>query len=69
MSGIEHGGVGDERRTEKDTSYSPGSERETREKQDDTAAEETLPPGTGGPDDSGDETLATQSDIRRPTMD
>lgn len=69
MSGIESGDVGDERLTEKDTSYSPGSERETQEKQDDTAGDETLPPGTGGPDDSGDETLATQSDIERPTMD
>jgi hypothetical protein len=44
--------LGDEEQTSKDTSYSPGSERETEVNQlEDGAAN---PPGTGGPDDSGD---------------
>ena len=42
----------DEELTRKDTSYSPGSERETAAKQDDPGAD--VLPGTGGPDDSGD---------------
>lgn len=67
-SGSGSGDLGDERLTEKDTTYSPASERETQAKQDDTAGDESLPPGTGGPDDSGDEFLATQSEIERPTM-
>lgn len=56
----------DEENVEKDTSYSPGSERETREAQqiadppdnpgaDDVDADEVkVQPGTGGPDDAGD---------------
>jgi hypothetical protein len=47
----------DDEQTRKDTAYSPASERETAEKQADTRGETTLPPGTGGPDDSGDEPL------------
>lgn len=46
--------LGDGEQTRKDTSYSPGSERETAEKQDASEAGEPLRPGTGGPDDSGD---------------
>jgi hypothetical protein len=65
-SGLGSADVGDERLTEKDTSYSPASEQETRAKQRDTADDASLPPGTGGPDDSGDDVLATQSDIDRP---
>lgn len=42
----------DEELTRKDTSYSPGSERETAEKQEDPGA--GVLPGSGGPDDSGD---------------
>lgn len=67
-SGLSSADVGDERLTQKDTSYSPASEEETEVKQHDTEGAESLPPGTGGPDDSGDEFLATQSDIERPTM-
>jgi hypothetical protein len=44
----------DDDQTQKDTSYSPASERETAEKQEDTEGRGHLPPGTGGPDDSGD---------------
>jgi hypothetical protein len=50
--------------TEKDTSYSPASDRETEERQKSPAdspalgdvddADVTTLPGTGGPDDSGD---------------
>lgn len=43
----------DEQQTQKDTSYSPSSERETEEKQSEGDREHLLP-GTGGPDDSGD---------------
>ena len=46
--------LNDEELTRKDTSYSPGSERETAEKQDAAEAGEPTRPGTGGPDDSGD---------------
>ena len=44
----------DDDQTRKDTSYSPASERETAEKQEDTEGSGHVPPGTGGPDDSGD---------------
>lgn len=44
----------DDEQTRKDTSYSPASERETAEKQESTEGAEHVPPGTGGPDDSGD---------------
>ena len=67
-SGLSSADVGDERLTQKDTSYSPSSDEETEVKQRDTEGEDSLPPGTGGPDDSGDDFLATQSDIERPTM-
>jgi hypothetical protein len=46
----------DDELTRKDTSYSPSSERETEERQRDEG--DVLLPGTGGPDDSGDLTLA-----------
>ncbi|WP_348789205.1 hypothetical protein [Leifsonia sp. NPDC080035] len=39
--------------TAKDRSYSPSSDRETAARQDDTVGNR-VPPGTGGPDDSGD---------------
>jgi hypothetical protein len=44
----------DEQQTEKDVSYSPSSERETAEKQEESEGEARVRPGTGGPDDSGD---------------
>lgn len=59
-------GIGDARQTEKDTSYSPASEREMRAREADaetsTATEDPeidegdvrLLPGTGGQDDPGD---------------
>ncbi len=43
----------DAEQTAKDRSYSPSSDRETAAKQDGTAGNR-VPPGTGGPDDSGD---------------
>jgi len=46
--------LGDQDLTRKDTSYSPGSERETEAKQEETEGADAVPPGTGGPDDSGD---------------
>jgi hypothetical protein len=46
--------LNDEELTSKDTSYSPASERETAAKQDDADALPANPPGTGGPDDTGD---------------
>lgn len=62
-TGTGDGGLNDDELTEKDTSYSPASEAETRAKQADPvpdslepdAAERVrLAPGTGGPDDPGD---------------
>lgn len=55
-------GLSDKRQTEKDTSYSPASDRETEAKQDgqrthadpEAAGRATVLPGTGGPDDVGD---------------
>jgi len=57
-------GLSDEQLTRKDMRYSPASERETQELQDDPAASPATRdvdpseignlPGTGGPDDSGD---------------
>jgi hypothetical protein len=44
----------DDEQTRKDTSYSPASERETAEKQEDAEGRDHVLPGTGGPDDSGD---------------
>ena len=51
----------DEAQTEKDTAYSPGSDREVRQEQADPelptdidADEVRAAPGTGGPDDAGD---------------
>jgi hypothetical protein len=49
----------DDDQTRKDTSYSPASERETAEKQDDSEGRRRVLPGTGGPDDSGDLDAAT----------
>lgn len=54
--------LSDEQQTEKDTAYSPSSERETDAKQDghethadpEAAGRATVLPGTGGPDDVGD---------------
>jgi hypothetical protein len=64
--------------TKKDTAYSPGSETETEEKQDeprdsttldkhdvDSDAVKTLP-GTGGPDDVGDIEV-DEADIHLPS--
>ena len=57
------GRLSDQELTEKDTSYSPASEAETRAKQDDPVPDTIDPeaadrvkvaPGTGGPDDPGD---------------
>jgi len=62
-TGTGDGGLNDDELTEKDTSYSPASEAETKAKQADPvpdslepgAAERVrLAPGTGGPDDPGD---------------
>jgi len=58
-------GLSDEKLTRKDMSYSPASDRETRELQERSADESPATddvdservanlPGTGGPDDSGD---------------
>lgn len=55
-------GLSDKRQTEKDTAYSPSSDRETEAKQDghethadpEAAGRATVLPGTGGPDDVGD---------------
>ena len=44
----------DDEQTRKDTSYSPASERETAEKQEDAEGRTRVLPGTGAPDDSGD---------------
>jgi hypothetical protein len=44
----------DDDQMRKDTSYSPASERETAEKQDESEGHGHVLPGTGGPDDSGD---------------
>ena len=44
----------DQEQTAKDRSYSPGSERETELRQQESSTDEALRPGTGGPDDSGD---------------
>ncbi|MGY6496967.1 MAG: hypothetical protein ACXIUP_01950 [Microcella sp.] len=54
--------LSDEQQTQKDTAYSPSSDRETEAKQDghethadpDAARKATVLPGTGGPDDVGD---------------
>lgn len=56
-------GLGDERQTEKDTTYSPASETETQAKQDDPGA--GVLPGSGGPDDSGS-LEADDPDLRIP---
>ena len=56
----------DDEQTRKDTSYSPASERETAEKQEDYRGQRpAVLPGTGGPDDSGDLDTATE-DLHMP---
>lgn len=68
-------GLGDEQLTRNDMRYSPGSERETQELQDEPAASPARRdvdaseignlPGTGGPDDSGDFIAPTGEDTDR----
>jgi len=53
VPGTEGGDLGDRDLTTKDRAYSPASERETEVKQRE-AGDANLP-GTGGPDDSGDD--------------
>jgi hypothetical protein len=44
-------GLNDDEQVQKDMAYSPGSERETQQKQDEPGA--GILPGSGGPDDNG----------------
>jgi len=77
MESDTHAPLDDERQTEKDVSYSPASDRETAERQkspsespatDDVDAEVKTLPGTGGPDDSGEVSIASGDvDIPRDT--
>jgi len=56
-------------RVHKDLRESPASERETAAKQRDTDGAADLPPGTGGPDDSGDAPLRSDAAEVRPEPD
>lgn len=69
----DRGGLGADEQTERDTAYSPASERETEELQQDPGESEALDqdvdddqvqtlPGTGGPGDVG-ATRPTQDDL------
>jgi hypothetical protein len=60
--------LSDDDQLEKDMSYSPGSERETEEKQSDAEIDDEavrVRPGTGGPDDVGDIEV-DQADLNLP---
>lgn len=68
-------GLGDNAQEAKDTSYSPASEEETEQKQQDPVPDELdddvednveVAPGTGGPDDQGDVDV-DPDDINLPT--
>ncbi len=67
--------LGEEDQREKDMAESPGSERETRAKQDDPPGYDDIDeslvrtaPGTGGPDDVGDVEV-DERDIHIPGRD
>ena len=53
--------------TAKDRSYSPGSERETEVKQEDSTGA-SVRPGTGGPDDVGDVPVPPEDDLDPATI-
>ena len=73
--GLPDSGLSDEEQTDKDVSYSPGSESETNALQHEQASSPALDdvdkdavrtlPGTGGPDDNG-ETDVPDADIHVP---